>query len=241
MHKVTDGELLAAIGGLSSPDKMPCKSWSIPAIYCELGSKLAKLPGTTCSGCYALKGMYVAMPNVKAAMQRRYEILQRAMADPVQGLAFVEAFAELLRRKAKRTRARLAKGHVVSDDGRYFRWHDSGDLQSVRHLELIVAIADAVPEVSFWLPTREAGKVKAYIEAFGPLPPNLTVRLSVPRMDDGPSDGLRSLGLPLSGVHAKRTPAEGFVECGAYRNDGYCGDCRVCWTPTIEGVSYPKH
>lgn len=240
MHKVTDGELLAAIGGLSAPGKMPCHSYSIPARYCMLGSKLAKVEGTTCFDCYALKGLYV-MPNVKAAMERRFAILQAALADPLKGVAWVEAFAELLRRKERRTRSRLAKGLKVGQDGRYFRWHDSGDLQSVRHLELIVAIADAVPEVSFWLPTREAGKVKAYIEAFGPLPPNLTVRLSVPRMDDGPSDGLRSLGLPLSGVHAKRTPAEGFVECGAYRNDGYCGDCRVCWTPTIEGVSYPKH
>jgi len=71
---------LKVIGGLSSPSKMPCYSYSLPAKDCILGSKLAQLPGTTCHGCYALKGFYV-MPNVKAAMERRLAIVKRAMHD----------------------------------------------------------------------------------------------------------------------------------------------------------------
>lgn len=239
MHTVTDGELLAAIGGLSAPDKMPCHSYSIPARYCMLGSKRAKVEGTTCFDCYALKGLYV-MPSVKAAMERRFAIVQEALADPLKGVAWVEAFGELLRRKEQRTRSRLAKGLKVGQDGRYFRWHDSGDLQSVRHLELIVAVADAAPGVSFWLPTREVGIVRTYLEHFGPFPPNLTVRVSIPRVDHGPPPAYTALSEPLSAVHTV-APPDGFVACIAYEQDGHCLDCRACWSNELYGVSYPKH
>ena len=44
------------VGGLSSPGKMPCPSINLPAVACVTGAKLAQVPGTTCHGCYALKG-----------------------------------------------------------------------------------------------------------------------------------------------------------------------------------------
>ena len=43
-------------GGLSKPSKMPGYAYNLPAIHCKTGSKLAQVPGTTCHGCYALKG-----------------------------------------------------------------------------------------------------------------------------------------------------------------------------------------
>ena len=57
-------------GGLSSPSKMPGPSFNLPAAACLTGAKLATVPGSTCSGCYALKGRY-RFPNVQAALQRR--------------------------------------------------------------------------------------------------------------------------------------------------------------------------
>jgi hypothetical protein len=57
-------------GGLSKPSKMPGYSYNLPAIHCKTGSKLAQIPGTTCHGCYALKGRY-RFPNVMDAMMRR--------------------------------------------------------------------------------------------------------------------------------------------------------------------------
>jgi hypothetical protein len=50
-------------GGLSRPSKMPGYAYNLPAIHCKTGSKLAAIPGTTCHGCYALKGRY-RFPNV---------------------------------------------------------------------------------------------------------------------------------------------------------------------------------
>ena len=44
-------------GGLSNPSKMPGKAYSIPASRCNVGSRLAKVKGSVCEGCYALKGM----------------------------------------------------------------------------------------------------------------------------------------------------------------------------------------
>ena len=58
------------VGGLSKPGKMPCPSINLPAAACVTGSLMAVIKGTTCYGCYALKGRY-RFPNVKIAMDRR--------------------------------------------------------------------------------------------------------------------------------------------------------------------------
>ena len=49
---------------------MPCHSWGVPAQDCGVGSVLAKVEGTTCHDCYALKRAY-AWPRVRKAYQRR--------------------------------------------------------------------------------------------------------------------------------------------------------------------------
>jgi len=59
----------------------------------------------------------------------------------------------------------------------YFRWHDSGDLQSVEHFRLICDIARATPNTTHWLPTKEPRYVK------GDVPANLIVRVSAPHID----------------------------------------------------------
>ena len=53
-------------GGLSKPSKMPGYAYNLPATECKIGSKLVKVPGSVCHGCYALKGRY-RFPNVKDA------------------------------------------------------------------------------------------------------------------------------------------------------------------------------
>ena len=94
-------------GGLSAPGKMPGPSYNLPAWACITGSKLAKIPGTICNKCYAKKGRY-NFPNVKAALSRRLKSLKHPQ--------WIEAMTVLI------------TGHD------HFRWHDSGDLQSVQHL-----------------------------------------------------------------------------------------------------------
>ncbi len=45
----------------------------------------------------------------------------------------------------------------------FFRWFDSGDLQSVEMVRDIVAVAERTPEIRHWLPTREYATVREYL------------------------------------------------------------------------------
>jgi hypothetical protein len=126
-------EAIKITGGLSRPNKMPGPAYNLPAKACLTGAKLVKIPGSTCAGCYALKGRY-RFPNVKEAMDRRLAALQ----DP----RWVSGMIELI------------KGRPI------FRWHDSGDIQSAQHLKNIFEICTATPETRHWLPTREAQFLK---------------------------------------------------------------------------------
>ena len=143
-------------GGLSKPSKMPGYAYNLPATECKVGSKLVKIPGSVCHGCYALKGRY-RFKNVQDALNRRL----KALEDP----RWVEAMVEL----------------VTGE--KHFRWHDSGDIQSPDHLEKIVQIAKRTPHIKHWLPTKESGDIKNYK---GKIPKNLVVRLSGTFVDGKP-------------------------------------------------------
>ena len=69
--KVKDAKALTG-GGLGSPSKMPGTSYGISAHNCITGAKLAKIEGSVCHGCYALRANY-NYQSVKTAHQRRQE------------------------------------------------------------------------------------------------------------------------------------------------------------------------
>jgi hypothetical protein len=202
---------------LSKPGKMPCMTFSAPAQNCITGSALRKVPGSVCEKCYAMKGRYV-MPNVKAPREHNLHLLQDL---PTWTAAMIEAI---------RTNERSG----------YFRWHDSGDLQSFAHLLAIIDIARSLPEIRFWLPTKEKQFLSQLKRSGRKVPVNLTVRLSMPMINQPP----QAWGSwpHTSTVHRAGdfSPAFG-QECGAYRNEGKCGDCRACWDKAVPNVSYPKH
>jgi len=144
------------VGGLSTPGKMPCYSINLPATECKTGAKLAQAAGTTCHGCYALKGRY-NFNNVRLALARRMESLKH----PQWVLAMTV----------------LIKGEP------HFRWHDSGDLQSAWHLKRIFEVCEATPETSHWLPTREAKFLPLNKDS---IPKNLIIRMSSHMIDQKP-------------------------------------------------------
>jgi len=143
-------------GGLSAPSKMPGPSYNLPATQCITGTKLVKVPGSVCAGCYALKGRY-NFNNVRLALARRLESLQHPQ--------WVFAMTVLI------------KGEEV------FRWHDSGDLQSAWHLKRIFEVCEATPETSHWLPTREAKFLPLNTDS---IPKNLIIRMSSHMIDQKP-------------------------------------------------------
>lgn len=202
------------VGGLSNPSKMPCHGTSLPARACPVGAKLAKVKGSTCEGCYAMKGMY-GFSTVQRALERRLAALDHPQ--------WIEAMVLLVSRERSG----------------FFRWHDSGDLQGMTHLKQVVAVATATPRIRHWLPTREYALIGAYLREVGPFPPNLTVRVSAVMVDRAPCGGS---GLPTSTVRT-RDDSEGATgwRCPAPQQGGECRDCRACWDANVRNVSYSKH
>jgi hypothetical protein len=180
-------------------------------------------------------------------MARRMAAVDSALSDPAAADRWVESIATALSiRLANTCRWIKRTGKVGADDGRVFRWHDAGDLQSALHLELIVRVAELTPGVKHWLPTRESGHVREYLAQGRTFPENLTVRVSLARIGAAVSPSHCRLleaseRIALSGVHdADRPMAHGFTECTAYQRDGACEACRACWDPRKD-VSYPLH
>ena len=195
-------EAIKITGTLSKPSKMPGFSIGLPAKECKTGSKLRKVPGSTCYNCYALKGCYV-FKVVQEAQYRRLAALKHdhwtmAMA------------AQINSKKVK-----------------FFRWHDSGDVQDLDHLNKIYEVCKLTPEVKHWMPTREAW-IKDHVTR---APDNLIIRFSIPMIDQ-----------PVTGTWANTsTVVTAGATCPAPLQDGQCKDCRNCWNKKIKNVSYGKH
>ena len=196
-------------GGLSQPNKMPGYSYNLPAQACITGAKLVKIPGSVCAGCYALKGRY-RFPNVKEALARRLN----SLTDP----KWIEAMTVLVAHYSLKVP--------------FFRWHDSGDLQSVEHLKNIFEVCKQTPGTLHWLPTREA----RFLKLMDPdvVPKNLKIVLS-----DHMNDQARppSWWPYTSGV----TTSHELVTCPASRQGNKCLDCRKCWDRGTKRVIYGKH
>lgn len=192
-------------GGLSKPGKMPCPSFGLPAVRCQIGSLMAKNPKSVChpSNCYAKKGRY-RFPHVQRKYEQRFEGLRSDLWTPAM-VFLIRYYCE-----------------------EYFRWFCSGDIQGENHLRNIVRIAQEVPEVKMWLPTREAGVVRSV----GHFPENLTVRVSG-HMVDGPAPDFPT----VSRVTRKKEE----VTCPSRQQQNSCQDCRKCWDQTVPEVVYQLH
>ena len=220
---LTYGEALQVIGGLSRPSKMPWWSWSISASNCITGSKLRKVPGSTCSSCYALKGFY-RFPVVAAAHERRQLALDHT--------DFVEAFTIVLHYLHAKTKKRRLDGDLENR----FRWLDAGDLQSVDMLIKINQIAINTPKINHWLPTREYEIVGRYLADGGTFAPNLVVRLSAAMVDDEP---LRQpFGQSYSVVGCSESTKVHHCQASASQGNE-CLECDKCWKRG--NISYPLH
>jgi len=212
-NSIKEAEL--AVGNLSRPSKMPSYAWSISARRCNVGSKLAKVKGSVCEGCYALKGRYM-FSNTQDALERRYD----AWANDRE--RWVDAMIYLMHNKQH-----------ISNTG-HFRFFDSGDIQGSDMLDDINLVAWASPHIRFWLPTKEYKLVKNYDKEIAP---NLVIRVSAPTVDKEFSGYTH-----ISTVYNKDNidTAKGVV-CPASNQGNQCGSCRACWNDKVSEVSYIAH
>ena len=187
-------EAIKITGGLTNTSKMPCYSYGIPAYTCKVGGQLRReVENSVCSKCYAHRSRYI-IKNVKDSYHRRYERVLEALKDNGSHLDYVnwvEAMTYL----------------INSYGSKYFRWFDSGDLLSVRHLEMIIDVVRATPDVMHWLPTLEYEVVYRYWCENGKLDqiPNLVIRMSTPVIDGYPVTNMaEKIGCKTSNVSAKK-------------------------------------
>lgn len=203
--KLTTKEIEERIGTLSKPSKMPGPSWSIPASLCQTGRILAKIEGTPCSKCYARKGRYV-FPNVYEAQMIRLRAWQND-----------EDWPELMAARILRM-----KGVV------WFRWFDSGDLQSKKMLEDINRVAEYTKGKAYhWLPTQERTIVKDFVPAN-----NLTIRVSSTKIGEIQNGWSNTSSISKD---------EDQVTCLSYRQNNKCQACRQCWDKNAKNIVYLQH
>jgi len=192
-------------GGLSAPGKMPEGSYNIPASMCQTGQKLAKIPGTPCFKCYADNRGRYRFPNVKDALTRRLESLTHPQ--------WIEAMAVLIKGK------------------KFFRWHDSGDIQGAWHLKNIFEVCNLTPDTMHWLPTQE----RQFLPLPGSkIPKNLIIRLSNAKNDTKPGRAWDHWSTVVT------TPRAGHI-CPAPEQGNECGSCRACWSKDVHEVQYRIH
>lgn len=225
MHRIIPIAAAKSIcGTLSQTTKMPCKSNSLPTEACITGFRMAQMPGSICATCYANKGNYRQYENnIKPAQFARLDAINQACESSEYAELWVSGMVSM----------------IGADE--YFRWHDSGDIQSIHHLNLIVLVARATPNCKHWLPTREYGMVKEYIRVFGndAIPENLIIRLSAMYPDQPvkiPASLANVRGIAVSNVHTGKPIGEA---CKAPTQSGECRDCRACWT--TKTISYHLH
>ena len=199
-------EAKAITGGLSNPGKMPGFAYNLPTWACITGTKLRDVEGSTCSGCYAHERGRYRFPNGKEALNRRLKSL-----DDPKG---IEAMTVLVAHYSLKVP--------------FFRWHDSGDLQSVQHLKNIFEVCNATPQVEHWIPTREAKFLPLNTDS---IPKNLIMRLSGHKIDK-PAAGF----WPWTSTVVTQAKS-----CPAAEQENQCKDCRACWDRGTANIAYPLH
>ncbi len=117
LNKIQAKEILGSY--LSCTSKMPCYSFNLSALDCIKGSKLVNVKGSVCYGCYALNGNYKRY-NLPLKLQHKTKNINKN--DWCKALAY------------------LINNQDNKKDKNFFRWHDSGDLQSVDHLKKIIEV-----------------------------------------------------------------------------------------------------
>ena len=211
----------AIVGGLGRANsKMPCCTHGIGVSSCITGNELRETGNLafTCAHCWAHRGRFPTH-SVKTANERRLAALKHPL--------WADAMVVLIN---------------AYERGRFFRWFQDGDLQSIAMLDKILWVARRTSSVRHWLPTLEWGMVNDHpgIACDG-LPANMVIRVSS-RLVEEPADidwpttssTHRWPGEPVPVGTSRRNS----VECPAYMRDDACGPCRACWAPKVRNVSY---
>lgn len=207
---------IKATGGLSYTSKMPCPSWGIPATECHTGGKLFKVPGSVCHDCYARKFRY-RWRSVADSLKKRFNAWRAHGGDLVAN-EWCGGMAHLIGLRP------------------WFRWFETGDIYNTFMMDDIIEVVRRTPTTIHWLPTKEYHLIGDLVRERGPLPPNLTVRLSAYTVDGPlPLKAAERLGCCVAAVSKVKW------DCPAHKQGNRCLDCRRCWDKDVPVVTYKFH
>lgn len=215
----------SGIGILSYNSKMPCPSFSLPAVDACPGMVVEIKDRPTdpmiCAGCNAQKGKNALPRNVVSKMIR-FEWTQDCIRRGESGMQeWVSIMAPLIRQECARM------------ETSYFRWDDSGDVFSVGYARLILLTIRATPDIMHWLPTRSY-RIPAIDMVLRTVAaePNITVRPS--------ALGFNDPAPVIDGYAAGSAVSTGdSFTCPAHLQGNVCGaHCRTCWDSPTVPVTY---
>jgi len=168
-----------------------------------------------CKSCYAKKGMY-RFPVVKNV--REYNKEDYKKSDWVE---------------------RMTKAVNKFD---YFRWFDSGDLESKELATKIFSVIHNTPNVKHWLPTR-SDKIRSMRSAIGLLEalPNVAVRRSADNVGLTKPERLNVNSYVITPEDIPNAQLLNITICpvGSNAAQKSCGTCTACYTDTP--VAYVLH
>jgi hypothetical protein len=217
--------------------------------------------GFICDICYAGKSRYL-YPNMKV---KQMAVLAWTVMSLENG-SFVEQMVLALRRLHKQDVIDVLAVKNTSVD--FFRIHDAGDFYSIPYYHAWCDVIEAMPDVSFWAPTR-MWVFPGFLEAFRRRKPaNLSLRPSALTTDALPprgtpmsagtmvnSDKVDVIKVPSPSAFGRIWPCPAYESksehncASAPRPDGTGDGCRTCWgmdpaarrTRNDFEVSYPNH
>ncbi len=200
---------------LSKTSKMPCKSWSLPAVSTCPGSRGSDGELVdACKGCYATQGFY----NMPAAQRLRVD-----NRNDWKSPCWV---------------SRMVQG--IGDDP-YFRWFDSGDAYHPALIAKIREVVEKTPNTKHWMPTRshKVPRLKILLDKMQEECDNINIRYSSDSVDGTFQQGVN--GSTIIAEDKKATLPSDVHVCPAYQQGGKCGNCRSCWSREVPVVAYVAH
>jgi len=218
---------------ISSPSKMKIRNakvgcWSLEARVSCPGSvgPNGKIV-EVCKSCYATKGMY-RFPNTKKVRQHNKQDYHRD-----------DWVDDMIKEVSKYD---------------YFRWFDSGDIETPELAKKIHAVIKATPNVKHWLPTRsdkvntikdylvlkQAGDRMAYTDNLATLP-NIATRFSADSigLNNNERPGVNSYVIRHEEIFEAKKQGIFVCPVGINLNQKSCDTCTACYTN--QKVAYVLH
>lgn len=115
---------------------------------------------------------------------------------------------------------------IAAFTSKFFRWHSSGDIPDENYFEMMIRVANKLPETKFLCFTKKYELVNGFLDNGGILPDNLVVVFSV-------WDSMPDNHHYLPGAFVRFKHGESIVPDVAKKCPNFCGDCVMtgcsCW------------